>query len=83
MYLGLFVLLRLVLKRHSGKVGIADLIVVAIIADASQNGLAGDFASVIDGLLLVASSSSGASRSIGWVSASHGFSGSSCPALCR
>jgi uncharacterized membrane protein YcaP (DUF421 family) len=53
MYLGLFVLLRVVLKRHSGKVGIADLIVVAIIADASQNGLAGEYASVTDGLLLV------------------------------
>jgi uncharacterized membrane protein YcaP (DUF421 family) len=53
MYLGLFVLLRIVLKRHSGKVGIADLIVVVIIADASQNGLAGQYTSVTDGLLLV------------------------------
>ena len=30
MYLGLFARLRLVLKRHSGKAGIADLIVVVV-----------------------------------------------------
>jgi len=53
MYLGLFVLLRLVLKRESGAVGITDLLVVVLLADAAQNGLADDYRSIPDGLLLV------------------------------
>ncbi len=53
MYLALFVLLRLVLKREAGTVGITDLLVVVLIADAAQNGLADDYQSVSDGLLLV------------------------------
>lgn len=52
-YLGLFLLLRLVLKRQSGGVGITDLLVVVLIADAAQNGMADDYHSVTDGLLLV------------------------------
>jgi len=54
MYLGLFVLLRLVLKRQSGSVGITDLLVVVLLADAAQNGMADDYQSIPDGLLLVA-----------------------------
>jgi uncharacterized membrane protein YcaP (DUF421 family) len=52
-YLALFVLLRLVLKRQSGAIGIADLLVVVMIADAAQNGMAGDYKSITEGLLLV------------------------------
>lgn len=52
-YLGLFLLLRLVLKRQSGAVGITDLLVIVLIADAAQNGMAGDYTSITDGLLLV------------------------------
>jgi uncharacterized membrane protein YcaP (DUF421 family) len=54
MYLGLFALLRLVLKRESGAIGITDLLVVVLLADAAQNGLADDYRSIPDGLLLVA-----------------------------
>jgi uncharacterized membrane protein YcaP (DUF421 family) len=54
MYLGLFVLLRLVLKRQSGSVGITDLLVVVLLADAAQNGMADDYQSIPDGLILVA-----------------------------
>lgn len=54
MYLGLFVILRLVLKRHSGAVSISDLLVVVLLADAAQNGLADDYHSILDGLVLVA-----------------------------
>jgi uncharacterized membrane protein YcaP (DUF421 family) len=54
MYLALFALLRLVLKRQSGTVGITDLLVVVLLADAAQNGLAGEYTSIADGLLLVA-----------------------------
>lgn len=53
-YLGLFLLLRLVLKRESGAVGITDLLVVVLIADAAQNAMADDYKSIPDGLLLVA-----------------------------
>jgi uncharacterized membrane protein YcaP (DUF421 family) len=53
MYLGLFVLIRVVLKRESGGVGISDLLVVVLIADAAQNGMAGEYLSVPEGLLLV------------------------------
>ena len=52
-YLGLFLMLRLVLKRQSGTVGISDLLVVVLIADAAQNGMAGEYHSVPDGLMLV------------------------------
>jgi uncharacterized membrane protein YcaP (DUF421 family) len=54
MYLGLFLLLRLVLKRESGAVGITDLLVVVLLADAAQNGMAADYSSIPDGILLVA-----------------------------
>src|SRR3954462_12697114 len=53
-YLALFVLLRLVLKRESGGMGVTDLLVVVLIADAAQNAMAGNYTSVPDGLLLVA-----------------------------
>jgi uncharacterized membrane protein YcaP (DUF421 family) len=53
-YLGLFAMLRVVLKRQSGTVGETDLLVVVLIADASQNAMAGAYTSVPDGLLLVA-----------------------------
>ena len=54
MYLALFALLRFVLRREAGALGITDLLVIVLIADAAQNGLADDYSSVTDGLLLVA-----------------------------
>lgn len=53
MYLGLFVLLRLVLKREAGGLGMTDLLVIVLLADAAQNGMTGDYRSITDGLLLV------------------------------
>ena len=53
-YLSLFTLLRVVLKRESGTVGITDLLVVVLIADAAQNAMASDYKSLPDGLILVA-----------------------------
>ena len=41
MYLGMFVLLR-VFRRQAGSVSIADLLLIVIIADAAQNGMAGE-----------------------------------------
>jgi uncharacterized membrane protein YcaP (DUF421 family) len=52
-YLALFVILRVVLNRQAGAVGISDLLVVVLIADAAQNGLAGEYTSITDGIILV------------------------------
>lgn len=51
-YLFIFVLMRL-LRREPGTVGIADLLMVVLIADASQNAMAGDYHSLPDGLILI------------------------------
>lgn len=53
-YLILFALLRFILKRETGTVGITDLLVVVLIADAAQNAMASDYTSITDGLVLVA-----------------------------
>src|SRR5512145_223163 len=53
-YLTLFALLRFVLKREAGTVGITDLLVVVLIADAAQNAMASDYTSITDGIILVA-----------------------------
>ncbi len=51
-YLTLFCLLRLVLKRQAGSVGMTDLLVLVLIADAVQNAMGADYRSVPDGLVL-------------------------------
>src|SRR5687768_17792047 len=51
-YLFIFVLMRM-LRREPGTVGIADLLMVVLIADASQNAMAGDYQSILDGLVLI------------------------------
>ena len=53
MYLGLFLFLRVVLKREGAAMSITDILVVVLIADAAQNGMADNYHSVSDGLLLV------------------------------
>jgi len=52
-YLSLFVLLRIILKREAGGMGISDVLVVVLLADAAQNALADDYTSIPDGILLV------------------------------
>lgn len=52
-YLVLFGLLRFVLKRQSGALGVTDLLVIVLIADAAQNAMSGDYRAVPDGILLV------------------------------
>ena len=54
MYLFLFVLFRVVIRRRVGAVGMADILVLVIIADAAQNGMSGEYKSVTDGAILVA-----------------------------
>jgi len=53
MYLALFFMLRFIRRRQSGGLGISDLLVIVLLADAAQNGMAGNYQSVSDGLLLV------------------------------
>jgi len=52
MYLGMFVLLR-IFRRQAGALGIADLLVIVVIADAAQSGMAGESKSITEALLLV------------------------------
>lgn len=54
MYLALFILLRLILKRQAGTLGMTDLLLITLLADASQNGMAGAYKSLPDGIVLVA-----------------------------
>ena len=53
MYIALFILLRVILKRQAGTLGISDLLLITLIADASQNGMAGEYKSLSDGIVLV------------------------------
>jgi uncharacterized membrane protein YcaP (DUF421 family) len=54
MYWFLFLIFRFVVRRDIGAVGIADLLVLVIVADASQNAMAGEYRSISDGMILVA-----------------------------
>jgi uncharacterized membrane protein YcaP (DUF421 family) len=53
MYWFLFLLFRLVLRRDVGSIGIADVLLLVLIADASQNAMAGGYGSVTEGCILV------------------------------
>jgi uncharacterized membrane protein YcaP (DUF421 family) len=52
-YLLLFFVLRF-LRRETGAIGIADLLVIVIVADAAQNAMAGEYKSITEGVVLVA-----------------------------
>lgn len=52
-YLFLFFMLR-VSRRETGGMGISDLLVVVLVADASQNAMASEYKSITEGLVLVA-----------------------------
>jgi uncharacterized membrane protein YcaP (DUF421 family) len=58
-YWFLFCVFRFVLRRDVGSVGIADILLLVLVADASQNAMAGGYESVADGAVLV-------STIIGW-----------------
>ena len=58
-YWFLFVVFRLILRRDVGSIGIADILLLVLIADAAQNAMSSDYRSVSDGLVLV-------STIIGW-----------------
>jgi uncharacterized membrane protein YcaP (DUF421 family) len=52
-YWFLFVLFRFVLPREVGAVGVADMLVLVLVADAAQNGMAGDYDTISEGALLI------------------------------
>ncbi|BAT61883.1 hypothetical protein GJW-30_1_04445 [Variibacter gotjawalensis] len=53
MYLFLFLALRFVSSRQVGQLGISDVLVIVVIADASQNAFAGEYRSITEGVMLV------------------------------
>ena len=53
MDLFLFLMFRVVVRRRVGAVGMADILVLVIVADAAQNGMSGEYKSVTDGAILV------------------------------
>jgi len=54
MYWFIFLVFRVLLRRSVGAIGIADVLLLVLIADAAQNGMAGDYKSITDGMILVA-----------------------------
>jgi len=55
----LFVIFRFILRRDVGAVGIADILLLVIVADAAQNAMSGGYDTVSEGAILV-------STIIGW-----------------
>jgi uncharacterized membrane protein YcaP (DUF421 family) len=53
MYWFLFLVFRFVLRRDSSGVGIADILFIVLVADASQNAMSGSYGSVTEGCILV------------------------------
>lgn len=54
MYWVLFLLFRLVVRRHVDGIALSDILLIVIVADAAQNGMSGDYKSVPEGAVLVA-----------------------------
>ena len=52
-YIMLFLILRFLLKRQTGVIGVADLLVIVLIADAAQNAMANEYKSITEGAILV------------------------------
>lgn len=52
-YWFLFFLFRFVLRRNAGTLGLADILMIVLIADASQNGMSGEYKSVGEAIVLV------------------------------
>lgn len=53
LYWFLFGLFRFVLRRDTGSIAIADILLLVLIADASQNAMSGGYTTVAEGLVLV------------------------------
>jgi uncharacterized membrane protein YcaP (DUF421 family) len=49
----LFLIFRFVLRRDVGSVGLADILVLVVVADASQNAMAGEYKTISEGATLI------------------------------
>jgi uncharacterized membrane protein YcaP (DUF421 family) len=49
----LFLIFRFVLRRDVGAIGVADILLLVIIADAAQNAMSGEYRTVTDGTILI------------------------------
>jgi uncharacterized membrane protein YcaP (DUF421 family) len=54
MYLGLVLTFRFLLRRDVGSLGVPDVLFIVLVADAAQNAMAGEYKSIADGIVLVA-----------------------------
>ena len=52
-YWFLFIVFRTVLQRDLGAVGVADVLLLVLVADAAQNAMAAEYRSVSEGLTLI------------------------------
>jgi uncharacterized membrane protein YcaP (DUF421 family) len=69
-YWFLFLLFRFVLRRDAGGIGLADILVIVLIADASQNGMTGKSNSVGEAFVLVGTIA-GWNYGIDWLAFHH------------
>jgi uncharacterized membrane protein YcaP (DUF421 family) len=53
-YWFIFLLFRFLLRRDIGAIAVTDVMLLVLIADAASNGMSGNYDSVVDGCLLVA-----------------------------
>ncbi|HWL74182.1 MAG TPA: YetF domain-containing protein [Burkholderiaceae bacterium] len=53
MYLALFIIFRFVAHRQRSAIGISDVLVIVLIADAAQNAFAKEYRSITEGVVLV------------------------------
>lgn len=53
MYLALFLIFRFIVQRQRSALGIPDVLVIVLIADASQNAFAKEYRSITEGLFVV------------------------------
>jgi uncharacterized membrane protein YcaP (DUF421 family) len=49
----LFLIFRFVMRRDIGGVGIADVLLLVIIADAAQNAMSGEYKTITEGAILI------------------------------
>jgi len=54
MYLVIFVLLRVVLRRQVGGIGTSDILVIVLVAEVAGKGITAEYKSVVEGAVLVA-----------------------------
>jgi uncharacterized membrane protein YcaP (DUF421 family) len=52
-YWFLFLTFRIILRRDAGTIGMADVLLIVLLADAAQNAMSGEYGSVSEGVVLV------------------------------